>query len=64
MYTMDNRYSEEAEFYRRMGWACCPECDKIFYDFAELERHIDKCVYGSREQGINVSNKSFKWEIT
>ena len=44
MYTMDNRYSEEAEFYRRMGWACCPECDRIFYDFEELERHIDSCV--------------------
>jgi len=60
--TMD-RYTEEREFYKRMGWACCPECDNIFYDWEELKRHIDCCVYGDSEQGINPSNKQFTWSI-
>ena len=60
--TMD-RYTEEREFYKRMGWACCPECDNIFYDWEELKRHIDCCVYGDSEQGINPSNKQFTCSI-
>ena len=61
--SMIDRYTDEREFYKRMGWACCPECDKIFYDWKELKKHIDSCVYGDSEQGINPNNKRFTWSI-
>lgn len=57
----DPRYSEEQAYYNRMGWASCPECDKIFYDMQELKEHADVCVYG--EQGINPNKLECKWSI-
>jgi len=60
---MLDRYTGEREFYEKMGWACCPECDKIHYDWEELCKHIDCCVYGDTEQGINPNDKNFTWSI-
>ncbi len=60
---MLDRYTDEREFYKRMGWACCPECDQIHYNWEELCKHIDSCVYNDTEQGINLNNTKFKWSI-
>ncbi len=61
--TMLDRYSDERDFYKRMGWACCPECDTIYYNWEELKQHIDCCVYGDKQQGINPNDKRFTWSI-
>ncbi len=61
--TMLDRYTGEREFYNRMGWASCPKCEKICYNWEELKKHIDCCVYKEREQGINLVNRKFTWKI-
>ena len=61
--SMLDRYTDEREFYKRMGWASCPECDDIHYNWEELKQHIDSCVYGDKQQGINPNDKRFTWSI-
>ena len=55
-------FSDEYSMYKLMGWCCCPECDKILYNWDDFLVHALKCVYG--EQGVRMSKQKFKWSIT
>ena len=56
---MDYNWDDERDFYKRMGWCSCPECDRMFWNWQEFKEHADKCVYG--EQGINMRKQKFDW---
>ncbi len=59
---LKQHFSDEHKLYSKIGWCCCPECDKVFFDWNEFTEHATVCVYG--EQGVIMNKQKFKWSIT
>ena len=56
------RFAYEHEFYVKMGWCSCPECDRVCYTWEEFAEHAPKCVYG--EQGVDMNKHDFTWHVS
>ena len=33
----------DEDFFKKYGWVCCYECDKIFFVIEELIEHQEEC---------------------
>jgi len=51
-------WTPEEDYYKRMGWCSCPECDRVYYDWEQFVVHAESCVYGT-EQGVQLSKLKF-----
>ena len=60
---MKHNFEPEEDYYARMGWCSCPECDRVFYDWEQFLQHAEQCVYGT-EQGVKLSKLRFPTSVS
>ena len=60
---MKHNFEPEEDYYNRMGWCSCPECDRVFYDWEQFLQHAEPCVYGT-EQGVKLSKLKFSTSVS